>query len=174
MSDLEILAEIGAGRLRFEPAIPHERIGVAVDLTLHNVFWRSSLPTGDGIDVTVEPSADPYRYMAQEQTDTLVLDPGDFVLGETAEAVSLPHHLCGLIEGKSGVARHGLIIHCTAPKIDPGWGTPRPKRITLEMANLGRVPIKLRAGAPIAQLLLIRLGLPSTRGYSGIHATKGT
>jgi deoxycytidine triphosphate deaminase len=174
MSDFEIRAEIGTGRLVFEPPVLDERIGVAVDLTLHNVFWRATIPTGEGIDVTVEPSADPYRYMTEESAQQVVLQPGDFILGETAEGVSLPHHLCGLIEGKSGAARHGLIVHCTAPKIDPGWGTPRPKRITLEMANLGKVPIKLRAGVPIAQLLLLRLGLPSTRGYGGKHGSKGT
>ena len=174
LSDIEIKAEIDAGRLIFEPPVAAERIGVAVDLSLHRAFWEPAMPAGEGIDVTVEPSADPYAYMQLQEADAYILKPGGFVLGETAEAISIPQHLCGLIEGKSGVARHGLIIHCTAPKIDPGWGTPRPKRVTLEIVNLGAVPIKLRAGVPIAQLLLMRLGLPSTRAYSGRHHVKGT
>ena len=174
LSDLEIAAEISTGRLKFDPAIDLQTIGVSVDLTLHDHFWRPAMPSGEGIETTVMPSADPYKYMAEESGESIVLAPGDFVLGETAQGISIPQHLCGLIEGKSGVARHGLIIHCTAPKIDPGWGTPRPKRVTLEIANLGKVSIKLVAGMPIAQLLLIRLGLPSSRGYSGIHASKGT
>ena len=132
------------------------------------------MPSGEGIEVSVATSADPYMYMEEIQAEEFLLPAGGFVLAETREAMSIPQHLCGLIEGKSGVARHGLIIHCTAPKIDPGWGAFRPKRVTLEIANLGGVPIKLRAGVPIAQLLLIRLGSPSIRGYTGRHDTKGS
>jgi dCTP deaminase len=101
LSDIEIKAEIDVGRLVFQPPVSAARIGVAVDLGLHDHFWTPNMPSGDGIDVTVEPSADPYRYMDETQSDTLVLPPGGFILAETAEAVSIPQHLCGLIEGKS-------------------------------------------------------------------------
>ena len=39
-------------------------------------------------------------------TDEVTLEPNDFILGETAEAIGLPQHLTGLIEGKSGRARY--------------------------------------------------------------------
>ena len=52
------------------------------------------------------------------------------------------------MEGKSSLGRLGLIVHATAGFVDPGWkGT-----LTLELNNLTRVPIKLYAGLPIAQL----------------------
>ena len=105
---------------------------------------------------------------------TLVLKPGEFVLAETAEALGVPLHLCGWIEGKSRRARLGLEVHLTAPKIDPGWGTPIPKRITLEIVNHNHVKVLLRAGAPIAQVVFHRLGVPATTPYSCQHATKGT
>lgn len=50
-----------------------------------------------------------------------------------------------------------MTIHVTAPKIDPGFNA----RITLEMANFGKIPVELRAGIDEpAQLMLFRLSTP--------------
>ena len=142
--------------------------------SLHNVFWRSTLPHIEDVDVVVGLNADPYEWMHQETLTELVIEPGEFLLAETAEALGVPLHLCGWIEGKSGRARLGLEVHLTAPKIDPGWGTPTPKRITLEIVNHSHVKIRLRAGAPIAQVVFHRLGIPATAPYSGQHGARGT
>ncbi len=77
-----------------------------------------------------------YAYSNREDADEIILQPHEFLLGETAEGISLPPHLAGWIEGKSGRARHGLL----APHIAPGWGIPNPKAITLELVNLAPVP----------------------------------
>ncbi len=136
-----------------------------------------------------------YRYLEPVEQDDVVLEPGEFLLGETAEAIAISNNLCGWIEGKSGRARAGLIVHCTAPHIAPGWGfvsppplqpivasaspgataaTAKPKRITLEMVNLGSASLQLRPGLGIAQLLLMRLGSPAGASYSGVHMRHGT
>jgi deoxycytidine triphosphate deaminase len=61
----------------------------------------------------------------------------------------------------SSLGRLGLIVHATAGFIDPGWkGT-----LTLELNNLTRVPIKLYAGLPIAQLSFMGLDAPAERPY---------
>jgi dCTP deaminase len=147
---------------------------------------RPDVPTGPGINITVEPDkAEAYQYMKRHEADSLILKPGEFALGETAEAIAIPPHLCGWIEGKSGRARHGLIVHCTAPHIAPGWGTaaarplatgrvPAPKRITLELVNHGAVPLVLKAGEPIAQLILMPVSSPSGEPYHGKHLQRGT
>ena len=176
LSEVELRGEVDAGRLIFDPPLTRDRFQCAsIDITLHNAFWRSGLPDAEGIDVTIDIArADPYNYLAQETTDDLELEPGEFVLGETAEAISIPEHLVAWIEGKSGRARHGIIVHCTAPHIAPGWGRQKPKRITLEIVNHSSHRLKLRAGTPIAQLLVARLTSPALHGYSGVHTTKGT
>ena len=87
LSDIDIRAEIGAGRLIFDPPVAEHTIGVSVDLTLHDHFWRSTMPSGEGIETSVTPSADPYLYCTEEVTQSLVLEPGGFVLGETAEGM---------------------------------------------------------------------------------------
>ncbi len=176
LSDIELQAEVEAGRLVFVPTLPQVAFqSASIDLSLHNVFWRPEVPVAEGLEFVVDVGrAQAYDYFREQQTDEIVLAPGEFLLGETAEAISLPEHLAAFIEGKSGRARHGLIVHCTAPHIAPGWGADRPKRVTLELANLGRAPLKLRSGIGIAQLLVFRLGSPSLVQYAGRHATLGS
>jgi len=176
LSDMELRSEVNAGRIVFEPTLSDIAFqSASIDLSLNRVFWRPNVPTGPGISLTVDvEDAIAYQYFESFEDDQIQLAPGDFVLGETREAISLPPHLAALIEGKSGRARHGLIVHCTAPHIAPGWGSPVPKRITLELANLGPVPLTLRAGIGIAQLMVLRLGSPSLNLYSGKHRAMGS
>ena len=59
------------------------------------------------------------------------------------------------------MGRLGLIVHATAGFCDPGWkGT-----LTLELANLTRIPIRLYGGLPIAQLSFMTLDAPALRPY---------
>lgn len=175
LSGPELRDEIIGGRLLIDPPVTDlDNLGVAIDLSLHNVFWRSTLPNLTDVEIVVGLGADPYEWMQAETLDELVLEPREFVLAETAEALGVPLDLCGWIEGKSGRARLGLQIHLTAPKIDPGWGTPAPKRITLEIVNQSHVKVRLEPGAPIAQVVFHRLGVPSDAPYSGQHGLKGS
>jgi deoxycytidine triphosphate deaminase len=187
LSDVEIETAIEIGRLAFDPELQPGAIQAAsIDLYLHNTFWKPNPSQGVGIEVTVDPGAARfYDYAEKVELQEIIIKPHDFILGETAEGVSLADDLCGLIEGKSGRARHGLIVHCTAPHIAPGWGMapplvpdgpkqPNPKRITLEIVNLGNVNLRLRAGTAIAQLMLMPTGQPAQAGYAGKHAKEGT
>ena len=90
------------------------------------------------------------------------LRPGKLVLGKTLERVHLPLSenvpcLAARVEGKSSYARCGLLVHFTAPTIHAGFnGT-----ITLELINMGVIPILLYPGAPICQLIIERVdGIP--------------
>jgi deoxycytidine triphosphate deaminase len=194
-----LIEELRSGALVFEPPLSTSRIqGASIDLTLHSVFQRSKLINEPGVSTTLDLAALEgalYRTLEPFETDEVVLKPGEFLLGETAEAIAIPNHLCGWIEGKSGRARAGLIVHCTAPHIAPGWGfvpppafprivassaheapeaTAKPKRITLEMVNLGSANLLLRPGLGIAQILMMRFSSPATAHYSGIHMQRGT
>jgi len=93
--------------------------------------------------------------------EPFVIHPGEFCLGRTLERVALPDDIVARIEGRSSLGRLGLIVHATAGFIDPGWeGT-----LTLEFNNLTRVPIRLYAGLPIAQLSFMTLDAPALRPY---------
>lgn len=93
-----------------------------------------------------------------------------FVLGLTLESISLPvEHplnrkrkvcLAARIEGRSSVARCGVLVHFTAPTIHADWeGT-----LTLEIINMGPTTFTLRPGMPIAQLIVEEVkGIPFVR-----------
>ena len=81
--------------------------------------------------------------------DYFVLHPGQFVLGETLEWVHLPKSLVAFVVGKSTWGRDGLII-ATAIGVHPHWSGI----LTLEISNVGEIPIYLYPGLAIAQLFL--------------------
>ena len=76
-----------------------------------------------------------------------ILHPHNFVLAVTLEWIRMPLHMTAYITGRSSWGRHGLIIE-TAPGVHPGF----TGCLTLEMANVGDVPIKIRPGTRICQL----------------------
>lgn len=90
-----------------------------------------------------------------KHNQTLIIHPGDLVLGVTLEFVALPADLMAYVEGKSRIGRMGLII-ATASKIDPGFHGV----IVLELANAGTVPLEVEPGDLIAQLVFHTLEEP--------------
>lgn len=96
--------------------------------------------------------------------------PGAFLLGCTEEVFHLPDDIVGMVVGKSGVARAGLMVEC-AGLIDPGFHG----QITLELANLLPVngAIELRRGMAIAQVMFMRtdrmVGVPYGAEVLGSH-----
>jgi dCTP deaminase len=65
------------------------------------------------------------------------------------------------LSGKSSLARLGLVVHNTAGLINPGHFL----HITFELANMGSIPIILRPGMEIAQILFSELSSPIERNY---------
>ncbi len=66
----------------------------------------------------------------------------------TLESVTLPADLVGWLDGRSSLARLGLMVHVTAHRIDPGWSGC----IVLEFYNSGKLPLALRPGMLIGAL----------------------
>lgn len=81
--------------------------------------------------------------------EPFVLHPSRFVLGVTLEWLRLPATLSGYVTGKSTLGRHGLVIE-TAAGIHPNFSGC----LTLELANVGEVPIEISPGMKICQIFL--------------------
>jgi len=81
--------------------------------------------------------------------EKFVLHPGRFVLGVTLEWLRLPAGVSGYVTGKSSLGRHGLVIE-TAAGIHPWFSGC----LTLEMANVGEVPLELYPGMLVCQIFL--------------------
>lgn len=144
LSDRDIRLRLASGDLSLMPQRDDLIQPASVDLTLDASFIEA-----DGLHLTLE---------ADGVMDIL---PGHFLLGSTAERVTLPADLGAQVQGKSSFARLGLLVHCTAGWIDPGFDG----KITLEFVNLGINPIPLRVGKPIAQILFHQTLSPSERPY---------
>lgn len=80
-----------------------------------------------------------------------ILHPHEFVLAATMEWICMPENLAGYVTGKSSWGRRGLVIE-TAPGVHPLY----TGCITLEVANVGQIPIEILPGTEICQLFLHR------------------
>jgi len=80
-----------------------------------------------------------------------VLHPGRFVLGVTLEWLQLPASLSGYVTGKSSLGRHGLVVEAAAG-IHPHFSGC----LTLELANMGEVPLAIYPGMSVCQVFLHR------------------
>ncbi|MBC8390767.1 MAG: dCTP deaminase [Actinobacteria bacterium] len=87
---------------------------------------------------------------------SFILHPKTIVLASTLEYISMPTDIEGTLEGRSSWARLGLII-ATACAIDPGF----KGCITLELTNLGNLPLRLYPGIRLAKLILSETSSPS-------------
>ncbi len=93
--------------------------------------------------------------------EPVIVHPGAFILAETMEYFEFPDDLAGKLEGKSSLARIGIIIHATAGFFDPGFkGTG-----TMEISNLANIPIALYPGMKIGQMSFHALSTPAEFPY---------
>ena len=101
-----------------------------------------------------------YEELIVSHEQGLILRPGVTVLGTSIEKFGSEKYLIQL-SGKSSLARIGLIVHNTAWLINPGHYL----NITFELANMNSVPIILRPGMDIAQLLFAEMSSPPEQDY---------
>ena len=147
-------------RVRIDPWDETMVQPASVDLRLGDTFRVFHNHRVSTIDLR-EPPRGLTEEVKVDEDQPFVIHPGEFCLGRTMEWIELPDDIVSRIEGKSSIGRLGLIVHATAGFCDPGWkGT-----LTLELNNLTRVPIKLYAGLPIAQLSFMTLDAAALRPY---------
>jgi len=175
LTDREIKIAIRQRLIEIDPA-PNESVAfsaTAVDLTLDPdiAIFGGAVP---GVRKEIDPSEEGFdaervaldlATRAKIKADGYLLKPKDFVLAWTREYVRLPtpSRVAARVEGKSSLARCGLAVHMTAPTIHSGF----EGRIRLEMMNHSPVPIRLKPGMRICQLILeMTLGTPE-KGYQG-------
>lgn len=84
---------------------------------------------------------------------------GRFMLASSVEEFDMPPDMVGLVKDKSTWARKGLSVFNTV--IEPGW----KGFLTLELAYHGGEWLYIPAGSGIAQVLFLKLAVPTT--YEG-------
>lgn len=111
-----------------------------IDLTLGNAFRVFDHSRTPYIDPRNAQTLEGLTTNVHVQDDTaFTLHPGEFILAITREYVEMPDDLTGRLEGRSSIGRLGIVIHSTAANIECGFRG----NITLELANMGKIPVML-------------------------------
>lgn len=172
LSDGEIWDALSDDSLGIEPApdpmtdqVQPSSIDFHLDSKL--LIQRSGPVPGIEIDPTTVDVMDHLRAYSVEHDlaadGPLTMESGAFFIGTTRQRIRLSNQYAARVEGRSKLARLGLGIHITAPKIDPGYYG----NITLEMYNFGPYKLKLVDGMKICCLIIERLGKPAKQVYVG-------
>lgn len=147
-----ILKAIENGEIEIEPFRPR-RVGAgSYDLAITNEFrfFRKAhklLEVDEHVDYREET-----MLVTIPEGERFILMPGECAHAITEERIRLPGNICGWLQGRSSYARLGLMVHITASFVQPGVNNQQ----VLEMFNASPVPMALKPGTPIAQIIFGR------------------
>lgn len=191
LSDTEIRRALRGGRISIAPQPePDQFTSSALDLRLGRNFFKwipdqemqANQPPGVFRPVVIDPAniSDPHmlfssylrRITSTEADGSYHLKSKEFILAETHETITLPRRskLAARVEGRSTLARCGLIVHMTAPVIHAGFSGI----IVLEICNFGEHTIKLTPGLRCYQLVFEMVsGKPSREPATRYQGQRG-
>lgn len=163
LSDADIKRYIAEGKIRVTPELPAEQFGsCSVDFRLGNefsIFEHSKHPYIDLRNpIEIQKLM---RPIVVADGEPFILQPREFALAITLENLELSDDVLGRLEGRSSLGRIGIIVHGTAGLFDPGWSG----KATLELSNLGIMPVALYPGMRICSMTFEQLSTPSTMPY---------
>ena len=159
LSDVDIKKEVRNGRIVLKPFDEANLQPVSYDIRLGNKFIVNDESATHIIDPVKKIYAKTREIEVKDGVE-FILHPGVSVLGVSKEFFGSDHFLVQ-IGGKSSLARVGLMVHNTAGIVNPGHFL----RITLELSNQNNVPIILRPGMEIAQIMFSMISTPPKRSY---------
>ena len=168
LSDRDIREEISKGNISID-SLSDDQIGSSsVDLRLGNEFriFRHSEVTH------IDPREGKFDHLMElvdkKDEDAFIIHPGEFILATTREYVKVPDNMIARLDGRSSWGRLGIVVHSTAGSVHPGF----EGKLTLEMANISKVPVKLWPGSRICQLTFERMSSPAENPYNKRKGSK--
>lgn len=138
-------------KLTITPLLPGAVSGASVDLRLGNKFIVFEKTNSAAFDA-LEASEDPRSFQtAVEKSwgDVFYLHPGQLVLAATLEYIVMPGDLTAQVITRSSYGRLGL-LSATAVQVHPYFSGC----LTLELVNLGEMPMAITPGERVAQLMM--------------------
>jgi len=147
-----ILAAVEKGEIEIDPFDPANVGAGSYDLAISHEFrfFRKAhkiLDVSERVDYKEETV-----YVEATDENPFIIMPGECAHTITRERIRLPGDICGWLQGRSTFARLGLMVHITASFVQPGVNN----RQVLEMFNASPVPLALRPGAKICQMIFQR------------------
>jgi len=143
---------IDEGKIIINPDFDKKNIR-PVGIRIH--LAKDILVPEDGQTVEITGPSD-LKYKEVDLTkEEFFLEPGQFVLGATYEAIQTSPDVLAILDGRSTVARLGLTTHITASVADGTFEMPHV--VVLEMKNVGNFRIRLKHKDPIAMMVFAEL-----------------
>ena len=165
LCDRDIYDHIQRQEIIIDPTPDYSQIsGITVDIRLGNKFRVFEDHAAPYIDLS-GPKSEVQEALNSVMSDEIelpegkafFLHPGELALAITYESVTLPSDIVGWLDGRSSLARLGLMVHVTAHRIDPGWSG----NIVLEFFNSGKLPLALKPLMKIGALSFEKLSNPA-------------
>ena len=155
LSDVDIRRYLTEGKIKISPALPPDQYGsCSVDFRLGEEFSVFEHSRHALIDLKEKTAIqDLMRTIKVQPGEAFILQPREFALAITEETLELDDDVLGRLEGRSSLGRIGIIVHGTAGLFDPGWRG----RATLELSNLGVMPVALYPGMRICSFTFEQL-----------------
>tara|TARA_B100000315_G_C14450823_1_gene529014 strand:+ start:286 stop:825 length:540 start_codon:yes stop_codon:yes gene_type:complete len=157
LSDKDIKEELQRGELKIEPFDEKNIQPASIDLRLGEGFLIFNQHTGQSTIKLNEES-----IYEKKGGSKIFLPSGEFVLATTLERIKIPKNIIAMVQGRSSIGRKGLFVQ-NAGWIDPGF----EGNITLELFNPNNLPIEIKAGQRICQIIFAYLKNPSENPYDG-------
>lgn len=167
LSDRTIKEKLETGEIFIDPFKVEHLQPASYDLTLDKKVLAFDTTNHTEIDVK-KPIENMMREVPISEEGFFVIHPREFVLANVYEVVGVDDKHVGRLEGKSSLGRLGIVIHATAGFLDPG----NKLRMTLEISNIGSLPIKLYPGMKIAQIAFEPLDQACEKPYG--HKSLGS
>lgn len=159
LADRDIRKAIKKGDVTLTPFDEAKLQPASYDITLANKFIVTDPHTTTFIDPANKIFPKTHEVTVPDG-EAFVLHPGVSLLGYSKEYFGSDHYLIE-VNGKSSLARIGLLVHNSAALINPGHFL----NVALELCNLNNVPIILRPGMSIAQLTFSPLSSQTAQNY---------
>lgn len=163
LSDKDIRAALTSGAITVEPLEdPAVQIQPAsIDLRLGNEFRVFKHTQRAFIDPLCDNMDEYTEVIRVEDGQAFILHPGEFVLGSIKEYVKIPADVVAQVDGRSSLGRLAILVHATAGFIDPGF----EGNITLELSNVGKMPVAFYPNMRVCQISFSRLSSPAEIPY---------
>jgi dCTP deaminase len=156
LSDTTLKEYLDKGTLVVEPLDEIQVQPASIDLRLGTHYLKVAEHRSAMLDLVNKPE---YEEIIQEE---VVIPAHAFLLATTREYVKLPDDLTAFVEGRSSIGRLGLFIQ-NSGWVDPGF----EGEITIELYNANSLPIKLKSGVRICQLVFAKLDQQAAKPYRG-------
>lgn len=162
LSDRDVRKLILEGKIVIEPLDLEEQLmPIGIDLRLGNEFRIFNVQAKGLVDPARDGLAELTQLVRVKDGEPFIIHPDEFVLGITKEYIKLPDDIAARIDGRSSLGRLGIVVHSTSGHVDPGF----EGRLTLEISNIGRLPVALYPGMKFCSLIFERLTSPVEKSY---------